>query len=247
MGVGHTEIEITVCAFAEVDARHEFTAQIRSLLDIFSCMTNVSFLISNDMTRKWAPKSKNINTFLSNPDWLDGISREEGHLRLTDSQFKFCDDMISAKIEVGRLTRAAHLFHKALMIYYKEPVRYDEATALFVSALEAVDIPVSKTSTCPECGQEKYKISRRIVDLGVRHLGPHVEKLFRDYYDRRSKYLHAGRLISFQPMVDNIIPQLDPQGIEGCAMPSAVGIPMNLMEFSGFIIRREMQLFTECA
>jgi hypothetical protein len=91
-----------------------------------------------------------------------------------------------------------------------------------------------------ECGQPTYKISQRVVELGVRHLGEGVKQIFKGHYKRRSLYLHAGHVRSSQPIKSHLVPQLDPNGIEGCAMPSMVGAPTNLMEFARFVIRKEM-------
>ncbi len=77
-------------------------------------------------------------------------------------QVGFCDDLIGEKMADDRLRRAAHMFHKALTLYYKVPECYDVATALFVSALEIVDLPLTKPSTCTGCGQPTYKISQRV-------------------------------------------------------------------------------------
>lgn len=68
-----------------------------------------------------------------------------------------------------------------------------------------------------------------------------MEGMFKESYQRRSKYLHVGKVVASQPVTAHFIPQLDPAGIEGCAMPSA-GNPKNMMEFTSFVIRREMHL-----
>lgn len=125
-------------------------------------------------------------------------------------------------------------------LHYQVPECHDVATALFVSALEAVNPPLSAPSTCSKCGQQTYRILQRVVDLAVRHLGSGVERFFKDHYGRRSTYLHSGRVCSSQPLHCQIIPQLDPSGIEGCAMPSRTDLPVNLMEFASFVIRQEM-------
>ncbi|MCM2435825.1 hypothetical protein [Agrobacterium rosae] len=145
------------------------------------------------------------------------------------------------------MTRAAIIFHKALMLYRKLPESYDIAMALFVSALETVDLPLSSPETCAEFSQPRHKISHRLVELGEKHLGDGVERIFKESYQRRSKYLHAGQVKVSQPMVSHTIPQLDPEGNEGCAMPATIGAPINLMEFTSFVIRREILLNDQAA
>ena len=244
---GNSEIGIKVHAFDEVDAQHEFAVRLTPLLDVLACMTNVVIEPTTERNGERPAAHKDVNTYLEDTDWLDGTPERDGYLRLTASQVSFCNNLISEMTADDRLKRAAHLFHKALTLYYKMPDCYDVATALFVSALETVDLPLSPPSTCAECGQPTYRISQRVVELGIRHLGPGVKRIFEDHYKRRSLYLHEGQVRSSQPMQSHIIPQLDPNGIEGCAMPSLVGMPMNLMEFSSFVIRREMLLNSEAA
>jgi hypothetical protein len=237
---GNTEIGIETLAFDEVDAEREFSIRLTPLLDVLACMTNVVIESTTERNGERSGMEEDVNIYLEDPDWLDNFPEQDGYLRLTTSQVGFCDNLIGGMMVDERVRRAAHLFHKALTLYYKMPEFYDVATALFVSALETVDLPLSPPSTCTKCGQPTYKISRRVVELGIRHLGPGVERLFKDHYGRRSQYLHEGRARSSEPMQSQIIPQLDPKGIEGCTMPSLAGVPKNLMEFSSFVIRREM-------
>jgi hypothetical protein len=244
---GNSEISIDLRAFDEVDAQHEFAVRLTPLLDVLACMTNVVFERTKEASGERTAEHKEMNTYLENADWLEGSPEQAGHLRLTASQVSFCDDLIGGMMADDRLERAAHMFHKALSLFYKVPECDDVATALFISALETVDLPLTPPSTCVECGQQTYKISQRVVELGIRHLGPGVKRIFRDHYKRRSLYLHEGHVRSSQPIQSHTIPQLDPNGVEGCAMPSLVGRPANLMEFSSFVIRREMLLNTEAA
>lgn len=244
---GNTEVGIKVAAFDEIDAQHEFAVRLMPLLDVLACMTNVAIETTKESNGERTALHKDDSTYLEDPDWLDGTPEWDGLLRLTASQLEFCDDFVGEMMAYDQLKRAAHMFHKALTLYHKVPECYDVATALFVSALETVDHPLTPPSSCAKCGQATYKISQRVVELGIRHLGAAVERFFKDYYNRRSRYLHTGHVRSSQPMQGQLVPQLDPSGIGGCAMPSLVGRPMNLMEFSSFIIRKEIILSAEAA
>ena len=135
---------------------------------------------------------------------------------------------------------AASIFHKGLEIYRESSKGHDVAQTLFISALETIDPPNNKPTNCQECGQPQYKISQRIADLGEKYLGEAVKKIFKQSYSRRSSYLHAGKAVGSQPFLRHIIPQLDPEGIEGCAAPTAIITIKNLLEFTSFIIRKEI-------
>ena len=121
------------------------------------------------------------------------------------------------------------------------PTRSSElATVLLVSAIEAIGSENNRTESCEMCGQPIYKLSQRVVDVAIRHLGPGVERIFRDHYGRRSQFLHAGVLSASQPQTGALVPQLDPEAPEGCAMPRLIAQPINLIEFTSFLLRKEM-------
>lgn len=238
---GETEIGIAVRGFDDADLRHEFAVRLVPLIDALSCMTNAAFEQVRDREGDVSAGHDDANHFLVEEDWLDDFPLQDHQLRLSAAQLRYCEDLLEDEIHDDRLTRAASIFHKGLGIYRKLPDAHDLALALFVSALESVDLPLGKPASCPTCSQPQHRISQRVVDLGRRHLGPGVERMFKESYQRRSKYLHAGKVVASQPVTAHFIPQLDPDGIEGCAMPSA-GNPKNMMEFTSFVIRREMLL-----
>lgn len=244
---GQAEVGISVKGFDDADLRHEFAVRLGPLLDVLSCLTNVAFEEVRDREGETSASPEDMNQFLAQDDWLDEFPLEGRHLRLSAQQLRFCEDLIDGSIGDDRLARAANIFHKAMTIYRKLPEGHDVSMALFVSALESVDLPLSNPVSCQACGQPKYKISQRVVDLGKKHLGPGVERIFKESYNRRSKYLHAGKVVASQPVTSHLIPQLDANGIEGCAMPSMTGSPKNLMEFTSFVIRQEIRFNDEAA
>jgi hypothetical protein len=114
----------------------------------------------------------------------------------------------------------------------------DLAAVLLVSALECIS--EGEPPTCKECGQAVYKISQRVLDLGVKHLGEGSAWLFKRHYPFRSKYIHSGRMVGTQPHTF-IIPQLDPDAPEGRAMRVDAGHPYNLIEFVSYVIPGEIR------
>lgn len=150
------------------------------------------------------------NRFCEDADWLEDLPYRDGRLCLTATHVAFCDKFVEGVVASESITRAASLFHTALKLYHRhEPDTYDVTNALFVSALEAITLPASDPSVCASCGQLTYRISQRVIDAAVRHLGPGVARFFKDYYSRRSKYLHTGSVRYRQPSTGNLIPQLD--------------------------------------
>lgn len=237
---GHSEIGITVRAFDEPDGEHEFASRLPVLLDILACMTNCAFERVSNVDGECLASDTSLNSYFASFDWLDAFPVGDGHLRLTTNQVEYISRLLGRPAEENRITRAARMFHKALTLFRRVPECQDVSLALFVSALEAVDLPPNLPAVCPECNQEIYKISKRVVDLGVRHLGLGVERIFKENYQLRSMYLHKGAVRSTRPIGSHFVPLLDPNGVEGCAMPAVSSGPHNLMEFTSFVIRAEI-------
>jgi hypothetical protein len=241
---GSTEIGLIVDAFDEADSLYEFEARIGSLLDALATWTNCSFRRADNDDDSSALDLPH-GVFWEDPEWLDDHPIADGLIRLERSQLAFGDEVVAGSInENHRLTRACRLFHEGLTLHRSSPEQFgDMSTTLFVSALEVISLTDDPTPPCKTCGQPIYKISKRVTELGVRHLGPGARWVLDSHYKRRSGYLHSGKRHATQPMVGHSIPQLDPNGIEGCAMPRLIGQPTNLMEFTSFVIRAEMRAY----
>lgn len=237
---GNTEISITVQAFDTPDAEYEFASRLPVILDVLACLTNCAFERVNEAGGHTSASGNTPNLYFDMPDWLDDFPICDGQLRLTLPQLNFITRLLDGPISEDRVTRAARMFHKALTLFRRVPECHDISITLFVSALEAVDLPSTSPAVCSGCSQPIYKISRRVVDLGLRHLGPGVERFFKEHYQLRSMYLHRGEVRSSRPISRNLIPLLDPNGVEGCALPAVTSYPLNLMEFTSFVIRAEM-------
>ena len=241
---GSTEIGITVRAFDDIDRDYEFQVRLSPLLDLLSVLTNCVFeQAKNDLEANACELPPDL--YLEDTEWLDGAPIVDGRLRLEEIHIEFGNKIVTSAIDNDhRLLRSARLFNEGLSLL-RTSSKGDLATVLLISALEAISIQ-EDTSTCPSCGQTIYTISKRVADLGTRHLGPGSAWIFEDHYGRRSQYLHAGKLYATQPMMNQVIPQLDPSAPEGCAMPRSMAWPHNLMEFTSFIIRQEIRDYMAC-
>jgi hypothetical protein len=113
--------------------------------------------------------------------------------------------------------------------------------SLYMSALEvAAKIGCPDPSSCSACGQPQYKISQRVVDLMTRCGGPHLGRIGKEYYGRRSKYLHEGLTLSSADYAGGSIPQLDPSSPTGCRSQVVTPCP-NLKEYAGLCLRRMLR------
>lgn len=238
---GNIELGVSIKGYDEPDRVQQFHTKIDSLISMLSCLTNINFIKVKASDGEPVFNSENMNEYIDNNEWLDDFPVEGGYLRISAVSLKFFDNFIRESSKYDEVDRSAKIFQQALLLYYGSPESYDVSLALLMSALESISLPSEKLSSCKECGQTQYKISQRVVDLGTKYLGSNVKKIFKDGYNRRSQYLHAGKSSASQPLVSKVIPQLDARGVEGCAMPKAVNNPKNLMEFTSFVIRRKIE------
>ncbi|WP_064032911.1 MULTISPECIES: hypothetical protein [unclassified Methylosinus] len=243
IGKKFVEIRLVLDAFDQVDCEYVFALRSKILMDSLSVWTNCAFYQTG--IESGVPHVDDLcrNIFFDQIDWLEDHPIMSGKLCLSTDQLSYGNSIVAGSIGQGeRLARAAQLFHEARIMLLSAPhLHNDTAAALLISALEVVSLIDEPPKNCASCGQPIYKISRRVADLGVRHLGAGAKWIFDRHYKRRSSYLHRGVPHAAQPYTGSAIPQLDPQGIEGCALPTPVGAPMNLMEFTSCIIRAEMR------
>lgn len=113
--------------------------------------------------------------------------------------------------------------------------------ALFMSAMEvAAKIGQPPPEACNDCGQLKYRISRRVTDLMQNCGGDNLSRVAKGYYSQRSQYLHEGTMLSPSNYTGTSIPQLDASSPTGCLMQTASPDP-NLRDYVGFCLRKVMK------
>lgn len=118
--------------------------------------------------------------------------------------------------KLSKMHSALRLFHDGISVERTNGTtvmdnKKEVALSLYMSALEVLAANRSpKTSTCGECSQTVYKIGAKVYDM-VLHLSKskNMARKIKQEYDKRSKYLHAGRFFSENNFLGHHIPQLD--------------------------------------
>jgi hypothetical protein len=233
-----SEIGLYVGAFDDIDALYEFKLCLENVLNVLSVWTNCSFK-ERRPDRNASALDTEIADFWTDTDWIDDHPVVGERLLLEQECIAFIDDIVSRRIDGNDpLFRAARLFHQGVSVANGELDLGDLAAVLFISALECLS--EGEPTTCKECGQPVYKISERVVYLGIQHLGDAAAQLFKRHYSSRSRYLHSGRMVGLQPKIGQSVPQLDPEAAQGCAL-DAWSRPHNLLEFVSFVMRGEIR------
>ena len=119
------------------------------------------------------------------------------------------------------------------------------AIVLYLSTIEvASTIDSNPPEKCINCGQETYKISARVIDYVKKYLaleeGHHLIKVFKSYYGKRSKYLHAGVVLNDHSYHGTTIPRLDPSSDVGVSQRTSVFL-INLREWIGYMLRQQLK------
>jgi hypothetical protein len=134
-----------------------------------------------------------------------------------------------------RLTMAAELSKRAEEL----------ATVLYMSAVEVASVlGTPKPDTCATCGQEQYRISARVVNYVKEHMPKggrdHMASIFKTHYNKRSKYLHAGIVLTNRAYTGTTIPILDSTSDSGMTQLSTV-LVINLREWIGYMLRQQLK------
>ena len=243
-----TDLQIKIQAFDDADANHQFMLYAHPILDVLSAFTNLFFDIG---------KPRKCVTFLNHPqqiksmlnhDWLDGYPIVENKLMLSDECLKLIEDIVQSNINKNKqlILDACHHFHSARSLqerycFYSQTESISEiAMVLYISSVEVLSlINAPILSSCPTCSQPQHRISSRVVEFMERHNGINIASMIKGLYNDRSKYLHAGRLLSSRSYNGKIIPQLKSSSDNGVLSPMSLAPIHNLREFTSFCIRSE--------
>lgn len=240
-GFGRALLALVVKGFDRADAELECSMRLGAVLDQLAVLTNCVWTLSSPSSTVDIHCIEEPNYVYYEKEWLEGFPIVDRRLALPQRALECLDSLMAddPKKDVSVL-RANRHFREARQLLEVDPQSSGDVTvALLMSALEAVSVEDSVPPPCKSCGQPVYSISKRIIELGVEHLGPGSRDFFKEHYNRRSKFLHTGAVAySLPSMRSGSHPILDLYAREGCGMTLTSGHPHNLLEFTSFILRR---------
>lgn len=92
----------------------------------------------------------------------------------------------------------------------------DMALTFYMSALEVITLKDYQEKQCSECNRPIFSIRQRVKSIVFENYGEGLAKVFGDYYDNRSKYLHSGISYVGSPRSTVSIPTLSLEHSSGC-------------------------------
>lgn len=241
--LGESVLEVQFFAFDPDDAIHLAASKIQQVCDLLSVFTNsyvkmTKLICSNSFT-----DINQSSDFSGDLDWIDDHPIENGLITLANYQKLIINQMLQGNIKSQFVSGAAHFNNAAYLLRdysLSKGAITDTAIVLYVSALEAFamtkEVTKDSCSSCSSCGQVKYSIRRRVLDLVDEFLPKHLVKFIDGYYASRSKFLHEGIHSSTNNYFGKSIPQLSPNSDSGCHMPATI-MQINLRDYVSYIFR----------
>lgn len=98
------------------------------------------------------------------------------------------------------------------------------ALTTYMSALEVITLKDYQASKYSECKQPVFSIKQRVKSIINKNYDEALAKVFGNYYDDRSKYLHSGITFIGAPRSTVSIPTLSLEHSSGCNVPFSMNL-----------------------
>ncbi len=252
-GEKKTNIYVTVHGFDDNDIQVEHSKKLRELLSFLAVETNLPFWGEMNLFEDLVVDQTEEH-FNSDLEWIDGLNlNDEGSFIVSKNGKDFIDfilDNHEKKENYRNFIKACELFNRGRIfdaktndLHLSDPVEIasinsEISSILYISAIECLArINKEKEKACDACGQKIYSIAKGVNDLIEKHGGVAVKEYIKNFYRKRSKFLHEGSLFSDYSYGGSSIPLLDPQSSSGCHYQTSYP-NINLREFTSFTIRQ---------
>lgn len=256
-------ITFNVSAFNQSQAIEVIKQKLQVLINLLSVETKSIYTFRLDEKNKHLELDMSEEIYLSSPE---NITEEESfEYSIKNQKFnkiskefkqyidKFLDPHFIMTENNDLFFRACAHYHTAKKMYensiYKNPIltsligdNFEEISlTTYMSALEVLTLKDHNVSKCSECQQSIFSIKQRVKSVINKNYGEVLAKVFGEYYDNRSKYLHAGITFIGAPRSVVSIPTLSLDHSSGCNVNFAMNLDI-LDEVVSDILRKEYLL-----
>lgn len=265
-----------VRAIDYIEAKQQIARRLDELCAFLSVETNLLFVTDREWEIKENDKTLpiTVNPVYMKP-FIDGPSIRQESLLLSEAGAQYLDhyifvdrDIDDEEVTMYFKRSCTHVYEglqkqiekgdrvgyttrtQAFILTQKENLRSQNiitmAAMSYLSALETASTPEGKPEICPTCGNLNYRISSRVESIVSRYLNPESGRVFKELYNLRSKYLHAGKLscenyyITARPFIDTSTGSgLTDYGVISCRVQGklmVIGI-QNIQELTTYVLR----------
>lgn len=259
-----SSISFTVSAFNESQAIEVLQQKLQILINLLSVETKSIYTFRLNEKNKDLELGMSEEIYLNSPkDITDEESLEHVIENISFNKIsKEFKQYIDAFLEPRFIMTENHdLYFRACAHYqtakkmyensiYKIPTlsslsgdNFEEiALTAYMSALEVITLKDFKANKCSECKQPIFSIKQRVKSIINENYGEGLAKVFGDYYDDRSKYLHSGITFIGAPRSTVSIPTLSLEHSSGCNVNFTLNLNI-LDDVVSDILRKEYLLF----
>jgi hypothetical protein len=204
------EILMKVLGYDKTDAESIAKSQLIQICNFLSFDTLRYITISNSLIEEIHTTHNKRTAFIDieigkESDVIDGNEVYKG-LELSAKMSDYIDDFLDRSFMYEAhfmdFDKSVQLFSQGLrneelsLLSAGHPDPYaEQAIVNYMSALEVITLNDHKPVVCECCGQMKYSIARRVIDLSKQAI-PGGDVFVKRYYRERSKYVHTGALLS---------------------------------------------------
>lgn len=211
---------LKVQGFDEVDLRSMFKAQLQQLCN-FLTFDTLKYITDAGTLTEEIRSVHNFKTSLVNGETgkiIDIIEKNDmfQNLEVSDIMTEYIDEYLERPFQYenhfSNFDKSVQLFAQGVrneemsQISVGLPEPYvEQAIVNYMSSLEVITLNDKEPEQCTCCGQMRYSIARRVIDL-ANDTFPSWENFAKDYYGDRSKYIHTGALFSSNNYINRTIP-----------------------------------------
>ena len=214
------EIVFYVQGFDEVDLQSICKVQMQQLCN-FLTFDTLRYITSAGTLTEEIRNNHNLRTSLVNADTGEKMGVDERNERyrnlvVSDWMARCIDEYLERPYlyenHFSNFDKCIQLFAQAvrneelsqIAIGLPEPY-VEQAIVNYMSSLEVITLNDREPEPCESCGQMRYSIARRVIDLADSTF-PGRDNFAKDYYKDRSKYVHTGALFSSNNYINRTIP-----------------------------------------
>jgi|GEM_PF-1715584 len=249
------KIRFNINAFGKLDAKYIITQKINYLKHLFCAYTNFLFKLKCVYKSEKSVECEETKWNNYDPDWIDCFFDDEK--KDVDAElipdffdiFRIILDNDSYKKTMRLLLNSAQEIYCAQKMMkdsvydpeYNSPGFVDMLNTLLISALEPLsNIGARKAEICPECGNVKYKIRKKVETLCSQYTNDYITKVLSNIgYSQRSSFLHEGNAKTNEFYCGTCIPLINPSAKNELLMASSV-INQNTFDYVAYIFRKKV-------
>lgn len=251
-------ITFSVRAFGKSDLEYVITQKMNYLRHLLCAYTNMQFdmLFEVGLIQNITYEENEWSDY--DMDWMDRFYNEDREPVDTNLIPDFFDifrmilDYDSYEKDIRLLLNSAQEIYCGKLMTndiskdpkYRIPGYVDMADTMMISALEALsNIGAGKPERCPECGNLKFKIRKKVEELCIKYLPEFLAmEISKKAYGRRSAFLHEGNARTNEFYCGRCVPLIDPDTKNTMLYASAFS-DINLFEYTTYLFRQVVHDF----